>query len=632
MGSGNLLERIHGPQDVKKLDKAQIDQLCDELRQKLIDTISTNGGHLASNLGVVELTVALHRVFSSPRDQIVWDVGHQSYVHKLLTGRCDQFDTIRQYGGISGFPKPRESPHDPYGAGHSSTSISAACGLAAAKAMRQEDGFVVAVIGDGALTGGLAYEGLNNAGRARGKLIIVLNDNKMSISQNVGAIARHLAIIRAKPWYFKVKDIVEKILIHTPIFGKHIRSALLASKNAIKNTLYHSTIFEDMGLVYLGPVDGHDVESISRLLERAKTLRKPAVVHVMTVKGKGYTYAERNPRAYHGVPPFDAETSEAAATSDRTFSSVLGEFLCDAAEANSHICAITAAMAGGTGLTTFASRFHSRFFDVGIAEEHAAVFAAGLARNGMMPVFAVYSTFFQRAYDQVIHDVALQQLKVIFAVDRAGIVGEDGETHQGIFDAAFLNSVPGITVYSPATYGELCNDMARALYEIPGPVVVRYPRGAEPELPDDFTPSYRTFDLYGEGRADILLVTYGRLFAHTVKAARTLREEGLEVSVLKLNRIRPIDPVCYEVTECFNRVFFFEEGIRAGGIGEHFGAHLMESGYHGDFHLSAIDDMFVPQGSVTQLLADLHLDADGMIQTVLAECSPIVNRPAEKNR
>lgn len=631
MGSGDLLGQIHGPEDVKKLNKAQIDQLCDELRVKLIETISNNGGHLASNLGVVELTVALHRVFSSPQDQIVWDVGHQSYVHKMLTGRADRFDTIRQYGGLSGFPKPCESPHDPYGAGHSSTSISAACGLAAAKAMRHEDGHVIAVIGDGALTGGLAYEGINNAGRAKGKLIVVLNDNKMSISQNVGAIARHLAIIRAKPWYFKVKDFVEMILIHTPVFGRHIRNALLASKNAIKNTLYHSTIFEEMGLVYLGPVDGHDVESVSRLLERAKTLRKPALVHVMTVKGKGYTYAEQNPRAFHGVSPFDAETGDVAAAGGDTFSSVMGKFLCSAAQANDRICAITAAMAAGTGLTSFASEFHHRFFDVGIAEEHATVFAAGLARNGMLPVFAVYSTFFQRAYDQIIHDVALQKLKVVFAVDRAGLVGEDGETHQGIFDAAFLNSIPGVTVFSPATYSELRNDMALAMYETEGTAVVRYPRGSEPELPDDFTPSFRSFDLYGEGRADILLVTYGRLFAQAAQAARRLRENGLEVSVLKLNQIRPIEPVCYEISECFSHVFFFEEGIQAGGIGEHFGCGLMENGFRGDYRVSAIHDRFVPQGTVAQLLSDLGLDMAGMMRTVLAQCTPVPRQPLQQH-
>ena len=627
MNGENLLDRIKGPQDIKNLNKAEIDRLCQELREKLIDTVSITGGHLASNLGVVELTVALHRVFNSPEDQIVWDVGHQSYVHKLLTGRADRFDTIRQYGGLSGFTKPYESPHDPYGAGHSSTAISAACGLAAAKTLRKESGYVIAVLGDGALTGGLAYEGINNAGRAKGKLIVVLNDNKMSISKNVGAIARHLAIIRAKPWYFRVKDTVEFLLSHTPVLGPRIRDALIASKNAIKSTLYHSTIFEEMGLVYLGPVDGHDVAGVSRLLERAKAIRKPALVHVMTVKGKGYTYAEQDPRAFHGVTPFDIETGGiAAASGEETFSDVLGETLCEAAKSNENLVAITAAMAAGTGLTRFASEYHNRFFDVGIAEEHAAVFAAGLARNGILPVFAVYSTFLQRSYDQIIHDVALQHLKVVFAIDRAGIVGEDGETHQGIFDAAFLNTVPGITVFSPCTFAELRNDLTAAMYEIDGPAAVRYPRGGEPALPEDFNPSYLNFDLYGEGRADILLVTYGRLFAHAAAAARKLREQGLEVSVLKINRIKPIDPACYDIAAYFHTIFFFEEGIAAGGIGEHFGVGLFERGYRETFRSFGIEDRFVPQGNVELLLSKLHLDADGIFQTVIAQCMPLSKR------
>ena len=627
MNSGNLLDRIKGPQDIKKLNKSEIDRLCQELREKLIDTVSITGGHLASNLGVVELTVALHRVFNSPEDQIVWDVGHQSYVHKLLTGRADRFDTIRQYGGLSGFTKPCESPHDPFGAGHSSTSISAACGLAAAKTLRHENGYVVAVLGDGALTGGLAYEGINNAGRAKGKLIVVLNDNKMSISKNVGAIARHLAIIRAKPWYFRVKDTVEFILSHTPLLGPRIRDALIASKNAIKSTLYHSTIFEEMGLVYLGPVDGHDVAGISRLLERAKAIRKPALVHVMTVKGKGYTYAEQDPRTFHGVPRFDVETGGiAAASSEETFSDVLGETLCETARSNENVVAITAAMAAGTGLTRFATEYHNRFFDVGIAEEHATVFAAGLARNGLLPVFAVYSTFLQRSYDQIVHDVALQHLKVVFAIDRAGIVGEDGETHQGIFDAAFLNTVPGITVFSPCTFAELRNDLMAAMYETDGPAAVRYPRGGEPALPEDFSPSYLNFDLYGEGRAEVLLVTYGRLFAQAAAAARKLREQGMEVSVLKLNRIKPIDPACYDITSYFHTVFFFEEGITAGGVGEHFGATLLEHGYRGVFRNYGVEDRFVPQGRIELLLSKLHLDAEGIYQTVIAQCAPLSKR------
>lgn len=622
MDGRSVLSGIKGPEDLKRLNKNEINTLCAELRQKLIDTVSNNGGHLASNLGVVELTVALHLVFHSPQDQIVWDVGHQSYVHKLLTGRADNFSTIRQYGGLSGFTKPCESEHDPFGAGHSSTSISAACGLAIAKSLQKENGYVIAVIGDGALTGGLAYEGMNNAGRTKEKLIVVLNDNKMSISKNVGAIARHLAIIRARPWYFRFKDALEFILAHTSFVGHSIRKAIVTSKSAIKNSLYHSTIFEDMGFVYLGPVDGHDIDQLSRLLERAKAIKKPALVHVMTVKGKGYTYAEQNPRAFHGVSKFDAETGDLIAPGcAETYSDVFGRTLCSMAEANEKICGITAAMAAGTGLTDFASKFRNRFFDVGIAEEHAVVFAAGLAKNGMLPVFCVYSTFLQRSYDQIIHDAALQQLKVVFAVDRAGIVGEDGETHQGLFDAAFLNSIPGITVYSPTSYSELQNFLTAALYECPGPAVVRYPRGVEPKLPSDYHPTFGNYELYGEGKADVLLVTYGRLFAQAVKAREILKKQGIQVSVLKLNRIKPIDRECYAIAAYFNKAFFFEEGIQAGGIGEHFCTELIESGFKGQVGVYGVNDRFVPHGNTEKLLSMLELDAEGIASRILADNS-----------
>lgn len=608
-----LLNQIKGPEDVKKMDIGKLPALCVELRDKLIETVSANGGHLASNLGVVELTVALHRVFESPKDQIVWDVGHQSYVHKLLTGREKSFGSIRQFGGLSGFPRADESIHDPYGAGHSSTSISAASGLAAAKRIQNDDGYAVAVVGDGALTGGLAFEGMNNAGRTQDKLIIVLNDNKMSISKNVGAIARHLMFIRTKPFYFKIKDIAEAILAHIPVFGKKIRKALVFSKNAIKNYLYHSTIFEEMGLIYLGPVDGHDIEAVERILRRAKAAGRPALVHVLTVKGKGYTFAEQNPRAFHGVSSFDVETGDAIAPASReTFSAVFGRTLCMAASNNPHLCAITAAMAAGTGLTDFAAQYRDRFFDVGIAEEHAVVFAAGLAANGMLPVFAVYSTFLQRAYDQIIHDVALQKLKVVFAVDRAGLVGQDGETHQGIFDVAFFNTVPNVTVFSPTTSDELRNMLFAGFFECDGPVAIRYPRGCSPALPDDYHPSYRSYDLYGTGQTDILIVTYGRLFGEAVKVALTLRKEGLAVSVLKLNRIKPIDAACFETAMFFSRIYFVEEGIRSGGVGELFCARLAERGYHGSCSVRAIEDTFVQQGPVDVLLHLLKLDADGI--------------------
>lgn len=621
MESGRLLDNINSPRDVKKLSLEQLEQLCTEIREELINTLSKNGGHLASNLGVVELTVSIHRVFNSPQDQIVWDVGHQCYTHKLLTGRREKFSTIRKLGGISGFTKQYESEHDPYGAGHSSTSISAAAGLARAKTLNGEDGFVIAIIGDGALSGGLSYEGFNNAGRGHDKLIIILNDNKMSISRNVGAMARHLAILRIKPWYFKVKDIVEDILEHIPVVGSKIRDILARQKSLIKNALYHSTIFEDMGFIYLGPVDGHNIEQTTRLLERAKTLKKPSVIHVMTVKGKGYTFAEDNPSFFHGVSKFDVDTGDPISplTKD-TYSEIFGKSLCDLAKDDERICAITAAMTDGTGLSQFAANFKERFFDVGIAEEHAVVFAAGLATNGMIPVFAVYSSFLQRAYDQIIHDAALQKLKVVLAIDRAGLVGEDGETHQGIFDTAFLNTIPKITVYSPSTKEELQKFFNAAVYECEGPSAVRYPRGAPEDNPEGFCPSFGNYDLYKADGKDILLVTYGRLFFNAARAVHILEKKQIHAAVLKLNRIIPIDESCYEICHSYKRIIFFEEAIKSGGIGEHFASGLIEHGYKGGCKVFAIDNKFVEQGSVNKLLSLLGLSADGMVQTVIREC------------
>ena len=618
MESGRLLDKINSPRDLKTFTLTELYSLCGEIRDELIKTVSKNGGHLASNLGSVELTVALHRIFESPNDQMVWDVGHQSYTHKLLTGRRETFGTIRKYNGISGFTKPCESVHDPFGAGHSSTSISAAAGLARAKSLNGEDGHVIAIIGDGALSGGLAYEGLNNAGRSHDKLIIILNDNKMSISKNVGAMARHLSLIRIRPWYFKVKDFVERVLCRTPIFGYRIRDALVASKSVIKNALYHSTIFEDMGFIYLGPVDGHNLDQTMRLLERAKSLKRPSLIHLMTVKGKGYTFAEINPGFFHGVSRFDVDTGDMLSSQDKeTFSELFGKSLCLFAGADRRICAITAAMTDGTGLTEFAAQYKDRFFDVGIAEEHAVVFAAGLARNGMIPIFSVYSTFLQRAYDQIIHDASLQNLKIVLAVDRAGLVGEDGETHQGIFDAAFLSTVPGMTVYSPSTKDELQNFLSAAIHECEGPAAVRYPRGAPGDEPSDFHATYGSYDLYCEnGNTDILLVTYGRLFFNAASAVRILEEQLISTAVLKLNRIAPIDADCAAIARKYKSVYFFEEGIKTGGIGEHFGTLLYEAGFSGLYRIFAIENQYVPQGSVAQLLELLSLDAQGIADTV----------------
>ncbi|HEX2938509.1 MAG TPA: 1-deoxy-D-xylulose-5-phosphate synthase [Ruminiclostridium sp.] len=622
MGSVKLLDSINSPNDLKKLNIKELENLCEEIRQELIETVSNNGGHLASNLGVVELTVAIHYVFDSPEDQIVWDVGHQCYTHKLLTGRREEFKTIRKFGGISGFTKPRESEHDPFGAGHSSTSISAASGLAKAKTLKNENGSVIAVIGDGALSGGLAYEGLNNAGRSHDKLIIILNDNKMFISRNVGAMARHLTLIRTKPWYFRVKDNVEKVLQHTPLIGSSIRTALVRSKSFIKNALYHSTIFEDMGLLYLGPVDGHNLGQTIRVLERAKSLKKPVLVHTLTTKGKGYTFAENNPGLYHGVSKFDVETGDPIGPPhSETYSEIFGNSLCLYAKADNDICAVTAAMTDGTGLAGFASKYKDRFFDVGIAEEHAVVFAAGLARNGMKPVFAVYSTFLQRAYDQIIHDAALQNLNVVLAIDRAGITGEDGETHQGIYDVALMSNIPGIIIYSPSTKSELQNNLYTALYECSGPVAVRYPRGTPEDEPQNFHSAYKSFDYISDGNdADVILVTYGRLFSQAIQAAKELKAKDINAAILKLNRIFPIDDNCYDCIKDCKRIIFFEEGIKTGGIGEHFGIRLFENGYDGKYIINAIDNKFVKQGTVKQLLSVLGLDSDGMVKSAIREC------------
>ena len=443
-----LLNKIHSPDDLKELNLNQLNQLCREIRDKLIETVSQNGGHLASNLGVVELTVAIHKVFNTPEDALVWDVGHQCYVHKILTGRLDQIDSIRTEGGLSGFPKRRESRYDSFNTGHSSTSISSAFGIANAKALQNQAGKVIAVIGDGALSGGLAYEGLNNAGRFKKNFIVILNDNNMSISRNVGSMARYLAGIRAKPAYLRTKHRIEKILLHIPCVGKIIRNFLQYSKSFLKNLLYKSTLFEDMGFMYYGPFDGHDLGKLIDILQVAKNFKKPVLIHVVTKKGKGYPFAEKDPKSFHGVSAFDIETGETPA-GGKNFSSVFGTLLCCMTEADPRICAITAAMISGTGLTEYSRIFRDHCFDVGIAEEHAVTFAGGLAAGGMLPVFAVYSSFLQRGYDQIIHDAALQNAKVTFAIDRAGIVGEDGETHQGLFDVAFLNTIPNITVFSP---------------------------------------------------------------------------------------------------------------------------------------------------------------------------------------
>lgn len=614
--SDGLLNGVHSPQDIKRLSFDQLHDLAGEIRQLLITQVAQGGGHLASNLGAVELTLALHKVFDLPNDQIVWDVGHQSYTHKIITGRREAFSTLRQKDGLSGFPKRDESEYDAFIAGHASASISAACGLARANAINRSDNYVVAVIGDGALTGGMAYEGLNNAGRGRDNLIVVLNDNDMSISPNVGAMAKYLARVRSRPFYFRLKDVFERLLLHIPLIGRPLRDLLFKSKSLLKDALYRSTLFENMGFLYLGPINGHDIKAMCEVLSRARSLKRPVLLHVNTIKGKGYSFAEEKPHLFHGISGFDMETGDIG-SSGENFSCRFGKELVRFAQDDNRICAITAAMMEGTGLTEFAQTFKNRFYDVGIAEEHAVTFAGGLAAGGMLPVFAVYSTFLQRGYDQVIHDLALQKLKVVLAVDRAGLVGEDGETHQGIFDVPFLRSVPGITIYSPATYSELSYCLDRALYKDPGVVAVRYPRGGAPLLPDDYHFNGRPFELYGGGKADTLIVAYGRLFAQAVGAREQLLAHGADTDILKLSRIAPLDKSYFEQMFAYKEIHIFEECVREGCVGEAIAARLLELGFSGACHVHAIDDGIVKQGKLAELLAELELDARGMTSAVV---------------
>lgn len=613
----NLLKRIHSPGDLKNFSLEELNRLCGEIRKTIIQTVSANGGHLASNLGVVELTVALHRVFGSVNDKIVWDVGHQSYTHKLLTGRQDRISTIRTQGGLSGYPNRRESPYDPFNAGHSSTSISAALGLANAKLLRGEPGHVIAVIGDGALTGGLAYEGLNNAGRFSKNFIVILNDNKMSISRNVGAIARYLAHIRTEPGYFRIKGNLETLVKGIPFVGQPLHQLISKSKSALKQAMYDNTIFEDMGFYYYGPFDGHNLKQLTEVLSNAKNIDHPVLLHVLTQKGKGYSYAEQNPGAFHGISRFDIGTGKTV-PSGENFSSVFGNEICTLASRDDKVCAITAAMQSGTGLSRFAKQFPARFFDTGIAEEHAVTFSGGLAAGGMHPVCAIYSTFLQRGYDQIIHDVALQHVKVTFAIDRAGVVGEDGETHQGIFDVPFLNTIPGITVYSPSYYDELCFALEEAVFRCNGVSAVRYPRGKQMFRPFDFESSGEPYDDYGFPNAGIAIVTYGRLFSFACKALAVLRSAGIPVRIVKLNRVKPVAPAAVASAARADAVFFFEEGIQQGGAGEHFGFLLTETGFHGKFYLRGITK-FVPHATMLQSLNALGLNDRGMVNLIRTE-------------
>ena len=619
------LELIRKENDIKKLSDEQLDGLADEIRRFLIEKISRTGGHLASNLGAVELTMALHLTLDFPEDKLIWDVGHQSYTHKLLTGRSGGFDTLRKYGGMSGFPKRKESDCDAFDTGHSSTSISAGLGLVEARELLGQDHTVVSVIGDGSMTGGMAYEALNNASRLKSNFIIVLNDNHMSISENVGGISRYLSGLRTTQTYTEIKKGVEGTLKKIPGRGDRIVSQLRKTKSGIKQLFVPGMFFEDMGITYLGPVDGHDVRKLVKVLNEAKRVDHAVLVHVITEKGKGYRPAEENPSRFHGTGPFDIRTGEPAEKSSTdSYTEVFSKVLADIARKDEKVVAITAAMADGTGLAAFKKYFPKRFFDVGIAEEHAMTFAAGLAAGGMKPVFAVYSSFLQRAYDQTLHDVCLQDLPVVIAVDRAGLVGSDGETHQGIFDLSFLSSIPNMTVISPKNRWEMA-DMLRFAVDYPHPVALRYPRGEAYEGMKEFRApvEYGKSEVLYEEK-DIAVIFVGHMAELADRVRNGIREAGYSCSLINARFVKPLDTQLLDRLSRTHRLFVtIEENVVSGGFGE----QVME--YASDAKLPVyvrnigLPDDYVEHGNVEILRREAGLDCGRIVKQALSDYSEI---------
>ena len=607
-----LLDHIKQSSDIKKLKEDQYPELAREIRQFLIEKISKTGGHLASNLGVVELTMALHLAFDLPKDKIVWDVGHQAYTHKLLSGRKAGFDDLRQFGGMSGFPKRKESPYDAFDTGHSSTSISAGLGLAQAREITEEDYSVISVIGDGALTGGMAYEALNNAAQIRKNFIIVLNDNEMSISRNVGGMSKYLSSVRTKEGYAELKLRVERTLSAIPVIGRPLAYGLYQLKNGIKQFLVPGMLFEDMGITYLGPVDGHNVQEMIRVFKEAKRVQHAVLVHVITKKGKGYKPAEENPARFHGVEPFDIKTGNPLKKKEfPSYTDVFSEKICELAGKNKRIVALTAAMPDGTGLTKFAKEFPKRFFDVGIAEEHAVTFAAGMAKSGLKPVFAVYSSFLQRAYDQILHDVCLQNLPVVFAIDRAGLVGKDGATHQGIFDLSYLATIPNLTIMAPKNKWEL-SDMLKFAIAADTPMAIRYPRGDACDLWKEKRAPIESgkAEVLCEG-TEVALFAIGSMVETAWKVMEKLQERGISATVVNARFAAPLDKECIcGLAQKHRLLVTLEENVASGGMGEHVAALLMEEQSRIKLLRIAVPDTFVEHGDVDTLYRVLGMDAD----------------------
>jgi 1-deoxy-D-xylulose-5-phosphate synthase len=605
------------PYDLKELNIKQCNHLCAEIRNMLISTVSKTGGHLASNLGSVELTMAIHRCFNSPDDKIIWDVGHQAYTHKILTGRADSFSTLRQEGGISGFPKPEESEHDVCICGHSSTSISVACGIAEAmKLQGNTENYAVAVIGDGAMTGGMFFEGMNNVGKEKNNIIVILNDNDMSISKSVGALSGYLTSLRTKAKYVKTKRAVEKTLVNIPVLGMPVAKSIKNVKDSVKSRVVEqSTMFEDMGFIYLGPVNGHNLKELDEVLAVAKSYHQPVCVHVKTVKGKGYIPAEKNPGEYHGISRFDIVTGNPEVSANECYSTVFGRELTRLAESDENICAITAAMKYGTGLQFFGSKFPDRFFDVGIAEQHAVTFAGGLATMGKIPVFAVYSTFLQRSYDQLIHDASIGKLHIVLGIDRAGIVGEDGETHQGMLDVPMLTSIPNTVIYSPSCYEEVKLCLKRAIYEDKCIAAVRYPRGGDNSTFDKSCLNTE-YTLNDSEKHDVLLISYGRIYCEAYKAYRRLNEAGIDCGILKLTKIHPVSEDIFGKISGYRHIVFVEESMAGGSISEKIGNHLAEIQYSGAYS-SITAHGYTKQATVQSCLEKLGMTCDKIFEYVL---------------
>ncbi|MDN0061499.1 1-deoxy-D-xylulose-5-phosphate synthase [Mediterraneibacter glycyrrhizinilyticus] len=623
-----ILEMIRQANDIKKLNSEQLKILADEIRQFLIEKISRTGGHLASNLGVVELTMALHLTLDFPEDKLIWDVGHQSYTHKLLTGRKDGFDQLRKYGGMSGFPKRKESDCDAFDTGHSSTSVSAGLGYVEARELLHEKHTVVSVIGDGSLTGGMAYEALNNASRLKSNFIIVLNDNNMSISENVGGMSRYLNGIRTAQAYADIKKGVEDTLMKIPGRGERIISQIRRTKSGIKQLLVPGMFFEDMDITYLGPVDGHDIRKLVKVLKEAKRVDHAVLVHVLTKKGKGYPPAEENPAKFHGTGPFDIKTGEPTEVSTTdSYTQVFSKVLTDIAKKDDKVVAITAAMADGTGLSSFAKHFPNRFYDVGIAEEHAMTFAAGLAAGGMKPVFAVYSSFLQRAYDQTLHDVCLQNLPVVIAVDRAGLVGSDGETHQGVFDLSFLSTIPNMTVISPKNRWEMA-DMLRFAVDFQYPIAIRYPRGSAYEGMRDFRAPIeygKSEILYEE--EDIAVIFVGHMAELADRVRKKIKETGYSCSLVNARFVKPLDKDMLEQLAKDHSLFVtIEENVITGGFGEQVMDYVSSAKLDVHVRNIGISDDYVEHGNVEILRKEVGLDCDTIVKQAISDYLMIKDR------